>query len=170
MILAEDAGRFGLISCLKRCWAPKPVRPTVAQHIVRQSLYIFAAVCPQLGHVTALLLPYANSQMMTLFLAHVAAELSAYFLVMLVDRAGWHLSHQLTVPENLRLLPQPPGSPALNPTEHLWDDLRENETANCSFDSLEDLETALCNGINRLASDPERLRSMTNFPYMQISL
>jgi transposase len=170
MILAEDEGRFGLISCLKRCWAPKPVRPTVAQQIVRQSLYIFAAVSPQLGHVTALLLPYANSQMMTLFLAHVAAELSAYFLVMLVDRAGWHMSHQLTVPENLRLLPQPPGSPELNPTEHLWDDLRENETANCSFDSLEDLETALCNGINRLASDPARLRSMTNFPYMQISL
>jgi DDE superfamily endonuclease len=170
MIMAEDEGRFGLISRLKRCGALKPVRPTVAQQIVRKSLYIFAAVCPQLGHGTALLFPYANSQMMMLFLAHVAAERSAYFLVMLVDRAGWHMSHQHTVPENLRLLPQPPGSPELNSTEHLWDDLRENETANCSFDSLEYLETALCNGINRLASDPERLRSMTNFPYMQISL
>ena len=46
--------------------------------------------------------PNANSQMMTLFLAHVAAELSDYFIVMLVDRAGWHLSHQVTVPENIR--------------------------------------------------------------------
>ena len=170
MILAEDEGRFGLISCLKRCWAPKLVRPTVAQQIVRQSLDICAAVCPPLGHITALIFPYANSQMMPRFLAHVAAELSAYFLVMRVDGAGWHLSHQLTVPENLRLLPQPPGSPELNPTEHLWDDVRDNETANCAFDSLEDLETALCHGSNRLASDPERLRSMTNFPYMQISL
>jgi hypothetical protein len=112
----------------------------------------------------------ANSQMMTLFLAHVAAELADYFIVMLVDRAGWHMSHQLTVPENLRLLPQPPGSPELNPAEHLWDELRENETANRSFDSLEHLETALCQGLNRLASNPARLRSMTNFPYMQISL
>jgi transposase len=168
--MAEDEGRFGLINRLKRCWAPQPVRPTVAQQIVRESLYIFAAVCPQLGHLTALILPYANSHMMTLFLAHVAAELADYFIVMLVDRAGWHLSHQLTIPENMRLLPQPPGSPELNPAEHLWDDLRENETANRPFDSLEHLETALCNGINRLASDPERLRSMTNFPYMQISL
>jgi DDE superfamily endonuclease len=95
--------------------------------MVRESLYVFAAVCPQLGHVSALILPYANSQMMTLFLAHVAAALSAYFIVMLVDRAGWHLSHQVAVPENIRLLPQPPGSPELNPTEHLWEDLRENE-------------------------------------------
>jgi hypothetical protein len=108
--------------------------------------------------------------MMTLFLAHVAAELSAYFIVMLVDRAGWHLSHQVTVPENMRLLPQLPGSPELHPTEHLWEDLRENETANRHFDTLEHLETVLCEGLNRLGSDSERLRSMTNFPYMQVSL
>ena len=158
------------MSRLKRCWAPKPGRPTVAQQIVRESRYIFAAVCPQWGHLTALILPYANSHMMTLFLAHVAAELADYFLVMLVDRAGWHMSHQLTIPENRRLLPQPPGSPELTPAEHLWADLRENDTANCLFDSLEHLETALCPGINRLASEPERLRSMTNFPYRQISL
>jgi transposase len=122
-------------------------------------------VCPQLGHLTALILPYANSQMMPLFLAHVAAELADYFIVMLVDRAGWHMSHQLTMPENMRLLPQPPGSPALNPAEHLWDDLRENAMANRAFDSLEHLEIALCNGLNRLASDPARLRAMTNFPW-----
>jgi transposase len=168
--MAEDEGGFGLMNALRRCWAPKPLRPIVARQMVRESLYVFAAVCPQLGHVTALLLPYANSHMMTLFLAQVAAELADYFIVRLVDRAGWHLSHEVTVPENIRLLPQLPGSPELNPTEHLWEDLREKETANHHFDTLEHLETALCEGINRLASDPERLRSMTNFPYMQVSV
>ena len=77
--------------------------------------------------------PNANSQMMTLFLAHVAAELSDYFIVMLVDRAGWHLSHQVTVPENIRRLPQLPGSPELNPAEHLWEDVRENELRQSPF-------------------------------------
>jgi len=168
--MAEDEGRFGLINTLRKCWAPKPLRPVVARQMVRESLYVFAAVCPQLGHVTTLILPYVNSQMMTLFLAHVAAELSAYFIVMLVDRAGWHLSHDVTIPENIRLLPQLPGSPELNPTEHLWEDLRENETANHHFDTIEHLETALCEGINRLGSDPARLHSMTNSPYMQVSL
>jgi len=108
--------------------------------------------------------------MMTLLLTHVAAELSAYGIVMVVDRAGWYLGHEGTVPENMRLLPQLPGSPARNPTEHLWEDLRENETANHHFDTREHLETVLCEGINRLASDPARLRSRTNCPYMQVSL
>jgi transposase len=108
--------------------------------------------------------------MLSLFLAQVAAELVDYFLVMLVDRAGWHLSHQITIPDNLRRLPQPSGSPELNPAEHLWDDVREHDTANGLFDSLDHLEAVLGHGLNRLASDPERRRSMTNFPYMQISL
>src|SRR5262245_17842817 len=108
--------------------------------------------------------------MMTLFLAQVAAERADYFMVMLVDRTGCHLSPQVTVPANIRLLPQLPGSPELNPAEHLWDDLRENETAKRHFDTLEPLETALCEGLNRLAADPERLRFMTNFSYMQVSL
>ncbi len=104
--------------------------------------------------------------MMPRFLAQVAAELADYGIVMLVDRAGWHLRHEGTVPATMRLLPQLPGSPALNPTEHLWEDLRENEPANHHVDTLAHLETALWQGINRLASDPERLRSMTNFPYI----
>ena len=170
MLLAQDEGRFGLLRSLKRCWAPKPLRPTVAQQIIRESLSIFAAVCPQLGHLTALIVPYANSQMMTLFLAQVAAELADYFMVMRVDRAGWHMSHHLIIPDNIRLLPQPPGSPALNPAEPLGDDVRDNETANGLFDSLEHLATILSHGLKRLAFDPEGLRSMTNFPYMQISL
>jgi transposase len=168
--MAQDEGRFGLISTLKRCWAPKPIRPLVASQMVYETLYVFAAVCPQLGHLTALLLPYANSQMMTLFLTQVAAELPDYFIVMLVDRAGWHLSDQVTIPENIRLLPQPAGSPEINPAEHLWEDLRENETANHNFDGLELLEQALCTGINRLASNPEKLRSMTYFPYLNLRL
>ena len=168
--MAQDEGRFGLISTLRRCWAPTPIRPLVASQIVHESLYVFAAVCPQLGHLTALILPYANSQMMTLFLAQVAAELPDYFIVMLVDQAGWHLSDQVTIPENIRLLPQPAGSPELNPAEHLWEDLRENETAHHPFDGLEPLEQALCTGINRLASNPEKLRPMTYFSYLKLSL
>ena len=108
--------------------------------------------------------------MMPLFLAQVAAELADSCLVRRVDRAGWHLRHDVTVPEHRRLLPQLPGSPALNPTEHLWEDWREHEPAQHHFDTLEPLETALWQGINRLASDPERLRSMTNFPSIQVSL
>jgi hypothetical protein len=69
---------------------------------------------------------------------------------MRVDRAGWQLSRQVTRPENMRFLPQLSGSPARNPTEPLWDDVRDNDIANRHFDALEHLDTALCEGLNRL--------------------
>jgi hypothetical protein len=89
---------------------------------------------------------------------------------MLVDRAGGPLRHQGTVPEHMRFLPQLPGSPARNPAEPRWDDLRAQEPANHDLDTLALRATALCEGINRLAAEPERLRSMTKFPYMQVRL
>jgi len=46
--------------------------------------------------------------MMNLFLAQVAQDFADYFIVMLVDQAGWHLAKDLQVPENIRLIFQPP--------------------------------------------------------------
>lgn len=165
--MAEDESRFGRIDRPRRCWAPKPLRPTVPRQVVREFVYVFAAVCAHLGRLTSLILPTANTEMMNLFLAHVAQEFSSSFLILLVDRAGWHTTPQVIVPENIRLLPQPARSPELNPTEHVWEELREKALANQSFPSLRPLEQALCAGLNALAADPKRVQSLTDFPYMR---
>jgi hypothetical protein len=123
-----------------------------------------------LGRLTALILPWANTEMMNVFLTHVAHDFAGYFLIVVVDRAGWHTAQRLTVPENIRLLPQPARSPELNPTEHVWDELREKHLANQSFRSLRTLELTLCQGLTHLATDPQRLRSLTDFPYMKITV
>ena len=169
LIMAQDEGRFGRIDRPRRCWAPKPVRPLVPRQIVRESVYVFAAVCAALGRVTALILPTVNTAMMTLFLAHVAREFADSFIILLVDRAGWHTSQRLPVPENIRLLPLPARSPELNPAEHLWEDLREKTLANRSFSSLRLLENTLCEGLSHLAVNPARVRTLTDFPYMKIT-
>ncbi len=49
--------------------------------------------------------------MMHLFLEHVAKTFQEYFIVMQVDQAGWHHAKDLKVPENIRLIFQPPYSP-----------------------------------------------------------
>ena len=169
MIMAQDEGRFGRIDRPRRCWAPKPIRPTVPRQVVREFVYVFAAVGAQWGHLTALILPMANTEMMSLFLAHVAQEFSDFFIVMLVDRAGWHTAQRLIVPENIRLLPQPARSPELNPTEPIWEELREKTLPNKSFPSLHGLENILCAGLTQLAADPNRVRSLTDFPYMRVT-
>jgi len=168
--MAQDEGRFGRIDRPRRCWAPKPLRPIVPRQIVRESVYVFAAVCAALGRVTSLILPTVNTAMMALFLAHVAREFADSFIIMLVDRAGWHTTQHLPVPDNIRLLPLPARSPELNPAEHLWEELREKDLANRSFSSLRPLEKTLCEGLTHLAADPDRVRSLTDFPYMKLTL
>jgi hypothetical protein len=54
-----------------------------------------------------------------LFLEEVSNDFREYFIIILVDGAGGHRSHDLKVPENIRLIQQPSHSPELNPVEHL---------------------------------------------------
>jgi len=165
--MAQDEGRFGRISRCRRAWAPRGVRPHAPRQVVREFSYVFSAVAPAEGVLTSLIMPRANTATMQLFLQHVAAEYAGYFIVMQVDRAGWHQAHALVVPENIRLLPQPAHSPELNPVEHIWDDLREKHFHNRAFASLDAVDETLIAGLNQLADDPERVRSMTYFPHFK---
>ena len=105
--MAQDEGRFGRISTPKRAWAPPGMRPKVARQVVRESSYVYAAVAPEQGLMTSLILPSANTAMMNLFLAQVAEDFADYFIVMQVDQAGWHRAKDLQIPENIRLIFQP---------------------------------------------------------------
>ncbi len=169
IIMAQDEGRFGRITDIRKCWAPKGMRPKIPKQIVRKFVYVYAAVCMVLGEMTSLILPYANTEMMNLFLAEVSSDFEDYFVIMLVDGAGWHRSNGLKIPENIRLIRQPSHSPELNPVEHLWEELRENYLPNKAFKSLDAVEQALCQGLRDLVDDPGRLSSMTNFPYLQVA-
>ncbi len=117
--------------------------------------------------MTSLILPWANTEMMNLFLGEVAEDYCEEVVIMIVDQAAWHSSGTLEVPENIEIVKQPPYSPELNPVEHIWGDLREKEFHNRAMGSLDEVEDALCAGLNRLADDPQSLRSMTYFPYLQ---
>jgi len=169
IIMAQDEGRFGRITDIRSCWAPKGIRPKVAKQVVRTFVYVYAAVCMALGKMSALILPYANTAMMNLFREEVSHDFKEYFVIMLVDGAGWHRSHGLRITENIRLIQQPSHSPELNPVEHLWEELREKYLPNKAFKSLDAVEYALCKGLRELYDDPGRVKSMTNFPYLQVT-
>ena len=62
-------------------------------------------------------------------------------IVLVLDRAGWHTSVHLRVPDHVHLLFLPPYSPELQPAEHLW--LLTNEAlVNQHFATIEELEDA----------------------------
>jgi len=167
VIMAQDEGRFGRINDVRRAWVPAGIRPTAPRQIIRQYLYAYVAVCPTTGFMTSLVLPWVNSQMMSLFLENVSEALPDNFIIMLVDGAGWHTSKKLRVPENMALVRQPSHSPELNPVEHIWEEIREKNFYNKAMNSLDEVEDVLCEGLRDLMKNPETVRSMTNFPYLR---
>jgi hypothetical protein len=167
--MAADEGKFGRLGEVRACWCPPGIRPVVPKQQVREYVYAYAAVAPQLGQMTSLILPYANTKMMNLFLKQVSQDYAEYFIIMQVDRASWHLSKSLQIPENIRLVPQPSHSPELMPVEHIWEDIRENYFYNRILKSMDKVVDRLCQGLVALSSDPEKLRSLTYFPHLRIS-
>jgi|SRR5882757_4340694 len=168
LIMAQDEGCFGRVNNLQRAWAPEHIRPQVPRQIIREYTYVYAAIAPEEGEMTFLILPYTNTEMMNMFLKQVSEEFSSYFIVMQVDQAGWHSSQDLVIPKNIRLIPQPAYSPELNPVEHLWDELREKYFANGYSESLDEIIQILCDGLMQLASDSKHIRSMTYFPHLRM--
>jgi hypothetical protein len=107
-------------------------------------------------------LPYANAETMSLHLAEISSCVTpGAHAVITLDGAGWHQpGDKLRVPENISLLPLPPYSPELNPTENVWQYLRQNQLANRIFETYDDIVDACCDAWNKLIADPERITSI----------
>jgi hypothetical protein len=165
-VLFQDEGRFGRISDARSCWAPLPLRPTVGSQLVREYVYAYVAVCPADGQMSSMILPWVDARLMSIFLAQTAAQFPHEYCVMFLDGAGWHKAHELTVPANMRLLPLPPYSPELNPAEHVWEYIRENDIRNQVFDDLDEVMDTVETSLRHLHESPEVLRSMTAFPWI----
>jgi transposase len=169
-LMFQDEGRFGRITDARRCWAPPGVRPAVPAQLVREYTYVFAAVSPLDGVLDSLILPEVNAEAMSLFLREIADRHPSEAIVMWLDSAGWHTARRLEIPANIRLLPLPPYSPQLNPTEHLWEEIREKWFPNKVFRSLEAVEDTLVEALVELEGDSTRVRALAGFDWITNSI
>ena len=67
---------------------------------------------------------------------------------------------------NIKLVSLPAYSPELNPTEHVWDELREKYFHNIAFDSLNAVEDVLEIGLRELEDDKLLIKSTTGFNWI----
>ena len=162
----QDEARFGRISDVRRCWAPKPVRPLCQSMLTREYTYAYGAVDVGTGELESLILPQANTVCMQVFLDEVAARHPHAQIVMVMDGASWHRSDSLRAPDNMRILRLPPYAPELNPVEHVWDELREKFFHNLVFDSLDALEDQLALALKTLENDPRRVHSIVAWDWI----
>ena len=150
----------------RRCWAPMGIRPGVHKQMIRELTYVFATVSPFDGIMDSLILPEVNAVTMSIFLDEVSMRHLDEFVLIVMDKAGWHRSGELAVPPNIGLTFFPPYSPQLNPVELIWDELVEKWFANLAFQSLKGVEDVLEGALLTLENSPSRLRQLTGFNWI----
>jgi hypothetical protein len=156
-----DEARIGQKNGITRRWARRGSRPSAPQDQRYASTYIFGAVCPQDGKGAALVLPFCNTAAMNLHLAEIGEMVSpGKHAVLLLDQAGWHLSGDVAVPDNITLLPLPPKCPELNVMENVWQFMRDNWLSNRIFQHHDDIVDHCCHHWNRLVDQPWRIMSI----------
>jgi len=163
-IMFFDEGRFGLRSTTMRMWAErgKPLNVKVQQGF--KNFYGYSAVCPFDGDSYSLILPNVNTINMNVYLSGLSAYLKGIKVILIMDQAGWHKSKELEKLDNITLIYLPPYSPELNPIEKLWEWLKKECIHNFFYNSLDDMEEALCVEYNKL--DNDKLKKLCNCNYM----
>jgi transposase len=170
VIMFEDEARFGRINSVHRCWVRGGVRPVVYSQIVREYTYAYSAICPFDGTMDSLIIPGANSELMSIFLAEVASRRSDMHVIMFVDQASYHTSNILKVPQNMSLLPLPSHSPQLNPVENIWHELREKWFYNLTFDSLAEVEDRLMEALIAFENDNASVMKTSAFHWIKVAV
>ena len=98
---------------------------------------------------------------MSLHLAEIATQVApGGHAALLVDQAGWHLSHALVVPPNITIMPLPAKCPELNPVENVWQFVRDNWLSNRVCQCDRGILDHCCDAWNKLVEPPWRIMSI----------
>jgi transposase len=162
---AMDEHRIGLKPILRKVWCLDGKRPRAPVQHRYEWRYLVGFVHPSSGRTVFHL---ATTVSLSLFEVELAAFATAVRaspskqIVLVLDRAGWHSTQRLHVPDHVHLLFLPPYSPELQPAEHLWP-LTNTVLVNQHFASIEELEDAQAARCVALQGQPALVRSTTLF-------
>ena len=144
-----------------RQWARTGAHPRQPKDQRYKSVYLFGAVCPARGCGAALVMPFANTDAMQARLEEISRTVApGAHAVLLMDRAGWHTTSELDMPDNITPLFLPSRVPELNPVENVWQYLRQNWLSNRVFEDHDDIVDAACRAWNRLVDKPWKIMSI----------
>ena len=153
--------RLGQKNGLVRQWARTGSRPRQLKDQRYKSVYLFGAICPARGTGAALVMPFANTDAMQAHLQEISRAVApGAHAVLLMDRAGWHTTGALDMPENITPVLLPSRAPELNPVENIWQYLRQTYLSNRLFADHDEIIDAACKAWNRLIDKPSRIKSI----------
>jgi len=159
--IPQDEARIGQKNGIVRQWAKRGTRPRQPADQRYKNAYLFGAICPARGKAAALVLPHADTEAMQLHIDEISCHVAeGAHAVLLLDRAGWHTTANLAVPDNISLIFLPSRTPELNPVENIWQYLRANWLSNRVFDTYEAIIDAACEAWQKLLASPQAITSI----------
>jgi len=162
-VWSEDEHRIGLHPMVRRIWVEQGEQPTAKVNWQREWLWLYAFVRPQTGQTYWWILPYVNTGLFSRVLQDFALHFGvgpSKRIILPLDRAGWHMSEQLKVPEGIHLVPLPPYSPELQPAERLWPLVNE-PLANQAFETIAEVEELVVQRCRRLLVQQQLVQGLT---------
>ena len=172
LVMFTDEGRFGRITIPATCWAPPGIRPTAPKQAIREYTYAYAAIAPADGAMDSLILPDMYASTLQIFLDVLSNRHPNRLILLIADGAPSHRAgkEKLTIPNNIRIVEQPPYSPEVNPVEHLWDEMREKFFCNRVFRDMDAVEARMVEALLFYEGHPQLLHSITGFPWIKEGL
>ncbi len=144
------------------CWVKRKMVPCVAKQMIREYIYAYSALSPQTGDCFSMISPLCNTGAMNEFLQQLANQYHNYRIILILDKAGWHISHSLEIASNIKLLHLNPYSPEHNPVELLWREIRRKYFHNMIFNSLDDVENTLTQALLNYHRSKEDVGKLSN--------
>lgn len=152
VILAEDEASLYLQATTMRVWAPVGQTPSVRVDTQRDMVHFYGCLNLATGEQIAMKAQTMNSETTTQFLGQVTQRYPGRPVLLLWDRAKWHggqaVREFLIEHPNIDVMKFPPGSPDLNPQEHVWKLTREKVSHNHLIPKLNELAEAFASHLS----------------------
>ena len=143
---------------LKRKWTPQGHRPKAPIHIGYECIHLFVAIAPFSGKIFAMFLPRLDQECFALFTKEFDESLTQKTLLM---------AHKVELMANTKIELQklPPASPELNSVERFFKELRRQMACKV-FNTLQQAQDTVEKVLQTYFQQPEKVSSITNFPYL----
>lgn len=162
-LYCQDESRFGLMTKQKRILSVKGIKPVGKYKHAYKNFWLWGSFSPITGDSHYM---YSNSvckQMFAEYLKDFSLHKPEELKIVLIDNAGFHSTKDVVLPENIILIPIPPYSPELNPSEKIWQFFKD-KIAMKFFDNLKLLEKDIDKIINGLTK--QQVKSITGYEFL----
>ena len=135
----QDESRFGLITKQKRVISARGVQPIGNYKHSYQYKWLWGSFSPISGESFCMTTDGVCKELFIKYLKDFATHKPREVKILIIDNAAFHSTKEVTIPQNIILIPIPPYTPELNPAEKVWQWMKD-KIAMKIFDTLIDLE------------------------------